>query len=140
MSIGATVRVKNNTYSVNSRLVGEKVEARVYIDYIDVWYAQRRVERLPRLRGSGKHHINYRHIIDWLVRKPGAFANYRYREDLFPSSTFRIAYDALKRQSEPIRITRHLGRVQPPARRLPVHPGLGGGDRQVASRFLVVLH
>jgi hypothetical protein len=34
-------------------------------------------------------------VIDWLVRKPGAFANYRYREDLFPTSRFRIAYDAL---------------------------------------------
>lgn len=97
---GSTVRVKHNAYSVNSRLIGEMVEARVYIDYIDIWYAQRRVERLPRLRGSGKHHINYRHIIDWLVRKPGAFADYRYREDLFPSSTFRIAYDVLKRCSE----------------------------------------
>ena len=97
---GSTVRVKHNTYSVNSRLIGEMVEARVYIDYIDIWYAQRRVERLPRLRGSGKHYINYRHIIDWLVRKPGAFADYRYREDLFPSSTFRIAYDVLKKRSE----------------------------------------
>jgi transposase len=97
----STIRVKHNTYSVNSRLIGEKVEARVYIDHIDVWYAQRRICRLPRLRGTGKHHINYRHIIDWLVRKPGAFADYRYREDLFPTSTFRIAYDALARQSGP---------------------------------------
>lgn len=39
--------------------------------------------------------MNYRHIIDWLVRKPGAFENYRYREDLFPTSHFRIAYDTL---------------------------------------------
>ena len=98
---GSTVRVKKNTYSVNSRLIGEMVEARVYIDYIDIWYAQQRVERLPRLRGSGKYLINYRHVIDSLVRKPGAFENYRYREDLFPSSTFRIAYDVLKKLSEP---------------------------------------
>jgi hypothetical protein len=98
---GSTVRVKHNTYSVNSRLMGEMVEARVYIDYIDVWYAQRRVGKLPRLRGSGKHLINYRHVIDSLVRKPGAFENYRYREDLFPSSTFRIAYDVLRKLSEP---------------------------------------
>lgn len=37
---------------------------------------------VPRLSGRGGHRINYRHIIDWLVRKPGAFRNYRYREDL----------------------------------------------------------
>jgi len=30
------------------------------------------------------------------VRKPGAFANYRYREHLFPSSQFRRVYDLLK--------------------------------------------
>jgi hypothetical protein len=30
------------------------------------------------LRGRGKHRVDYRHIIDWLVRKPGAFENYRF--------------------------------------------------------------
>ena len=38
-------------------------------------------------------------MIDWLVRKPGAFANYRYRDDLFPTSRFRIAYDTLVARS-----------------------------------------
>ena len=54
--------------------------------------------RLPRLRGEGKHTINYRHIIDSLVRKPGAFEDYRYRDDLFPTSRFRMAYDSLKKR------------------------------------------
>jgi antitoxin component HigA of HigAB toxin-antitoxin module len=40
--------------------------------------------------------VDYRHIIEWLVRKPGAFENYRYKEDLFPSSRYRMAYDALQ--------------------------------------------
>jgi hypothetical protein len=48
-----------------------------------------------KLRGEKGHYINYRHIIDWLVRKPGAFENYRYKDDLFPTSQFRIAYDLL---------------------------------------------
>jgi len=51
---------------------------------------------LPKLKGANKHKIQYRHIIDWLVRKPGAFDNYRYRDELFPSSYFRMAYDCLK--------------------------------------------
>ena len=54
---------------------------------------------MPRLHGEGKHRIEYRHIIDWLVRKPGAFENYRYRDDLFPTHRFRMAYDILKRGS-----------------------------------------
>ncbi len=96
VSRGSTIRVQDNTYSVHSRLIGEKVEARIKMEEIEVWYAQRCVERLPRLRGKGKHRIDYRHIIDTLVRKPGAFANYTYRSDLFPSTRFRVAYDALK--------------------------------------------
>ena len=61
------------------------------------------MEELPRLRGRGKHRVDYRHIIDWLVRKPGAFENYRYRSDLFPTSWFRLAYDALREEQGPKR-------------------------------------
>jgi hypothetical protein len=50
-----------------------------------------------RCRGCGRRtSIDYRHVIGWLVRKPGAFARYRYREDLFPSVTCRRAYDRLQ--------------------------------------------
>ena len=68
---------------------------RVCAERLEIWFAQRLVESLPRLQGQYRHRIEYRHIIDWLVRKPGAFANYRYRQDLFPTSRFRMAYDAL---------------------------------------------
>ena len=96
---GSLIHVDRNVYSVHSRLIGEKVEARLHVDHLEVWYAQKLIERLPRLRGRGKHRVHYRHIIDWLVRKPGAFENYRYREDLFPNSRFRMAYDALKQSN-----------------------------------------
>jgi len=95
----STINIQGNVYSVHSRFIGERVEVRLSALHVEVWYAQKKVETLPRLRGKGHHHINYRHIIDWLVRKPGAFEQYRYRNDLFPSSRFRIAYDLLKRQS-----------------------------------------
>lgn len=92
---GSAIRVQHNVYSVPSRLTGEWVEARLYAEHVEIWYGQHMIERMPRLRGEEKHHINYRHIIDCLVRKPGAFENYRYRDDLFPSSRFRMAYDVL---------------------------------------------
>jgi hypothetical protein len=93
----STVRVQHNVYSVHSRLMGEQVEVRLGAEALEVWYAQRRVEVMPRLRGEKRHRIEYRHIIDWLVKKPGAFENYRYRDDLYPTSRFRVAADALKR-------------------------------------------
>jgi hypothetical protein len=92
----STLRIQHNVYSVHSRLIGEKVEVRIFADRIEIWYAQRKVESLRRLRGEYGRRIDYRHIIDWLVRKPGAFAGYHYRDELFPSSHFRMAYDALK--------------------------------------------
>lgn len=90
------IHVDRNAYSVPSRLIGEKIEVRLYVEHVEVWYAQKEMERFPRLRGRKKHHINYRHIIDWLVRKPGAFENYVYREEMFPTTRFRMAYDALR--------------------------------------------
>jgi hypothetical protein len=97
----STIRVQHNVYSVHSRLRGERVEARLGAETIEIWYAQRRVERMPRLRGEGRHRIDYRHIIDWLVRKPGAFEHYRYRDALYPTSRFRVAADALRRDLGP---------------------------------------
>jgi len=93
---GSMIYPDRNAYSVNSRLIGEQVEARLNADTVEVWYAGQKVEELPRLRGRGKYRVDYRHIIDWLVRKPGAFENYRYRDELFPTSRFRMAWDALK--------------------------------------------
>jgi hypothetical protein len=108
---GSTIRVAGNVYSVHSRLIGEQVNIRLYAEHLEVWYAQRRLESIPRLRGKGKHHIQYRHIIDWLVRKPGAFENYRYRSDLFPTSRFRMAYDALKGRYAPSRASKEYLRI-----------------------------
>jgi hypothetical protein len=92
-----TIRVTNKTYSVPSRLCGHQVEVRQYADYLEVYYKGQLVEQLERVRGEGKARIDYRHIIWSLVRKPGAFARYRFREHLFPSQVFRSAYDALGR-------------------------------------------
>ncbi|MGD8263088.1 MAG: IS21 family transposase, partial [Desulfobacterales bacterium] len=94
----STIRVNHNVYSVDSRLIGERIGVRLFMEHLEIWYGQKKVDTLPRLRGEGKHRINYRHIIDSLVRKPGAFENYRYRDDLFPTSRFRIAYDDLKQR------------------------------------------
>jgi hypothetical protein len=93
---GSLIYADRNVYSVSSRLIGEEVEARLYMARVEIWYGQRMVEEMPRLRGRGKHRVDYRHIIDWLVRKPGAFENYRYRDALFPTSRFRMLFDGLQ--------------------------------------------
>ncbi|MFY0562262.1 Mu transposase domain-containing protein [Archangium lansingense] len=93
----STIRVQHNTYSVPSRLVGQRVRVRVYDDRLEVLHAGKPQLVVDKLVGRNGHRINYRHIIWSLVQKPGAFAQYRYREDLFPSLVFRRAYDELQR-------------------------------------------
>lgn len=107
---GSLIHVERNVYSVDSRLIGERVDVRLFADHLEVWFAGRIVERHSRLRGKRKHIVNYRHVIDWLVRKPGAFENYQYREDLFPTSRFRMAYDAL-RETTPERASREYLKI-----------------------------
>ena len=106
----STILIKKNVYSVHSRLIGEQVKVRLHAEHLELWYAQRMIEKIPRIRGEGKHRIQYRHIIDWLVRKPGAFENYRYRDDLFPSSRFKMAYDHLK-DHHPVRGTKEYLKI-----------------------------
>lgn len=95
VSSGGIIWVKSNAYSVPPRLRGERVRARVYDDRVEVYYAQKLQLQVERLRGKGKYRVNYRHVIHSLVRKPGAFARYRYRDALFPTETFRRAYERL---------------------------------------------
>ena len=91
----STVRLGSRSYSVPSRLIGHEVTLRQYANHLEVDYGDRLVETLPRQRGEQTVRIDYRHVIWSLVRKPGAFARYRFREELFPTLTFRRAYDAL---------------------------------------------
>lgn len=108
---GSTIHVQHNLYSVPSRLIGEWVEVRVYAEHLEVWYGQQRLEWVPRLRGESKHAIQYRHMIDWLVRKPGAFEQYRYRDALFPSVRFRQAYDQLREHHAAAVASRHYLKI-----------------------------
>lgn len=92
----STIRIQKCCYSVPSNLISETVNARVYDNKIEIFYGQKKILECPRIRGESKHYINYRHIVETLRRKPGAFANYRYHDSLFPSTTYRMTYDALK--------------------------------------------
>ena len=101
---GSLIYADRNAYSVPSRLIGEPVEARLTMGHVEIWYGQKKVAEMPRLRGRHKHRVDYRHIIDWLVRKPGAFEHYHYRDELFPTSRFRMSFDMLEEQ-----LGRHQG-------------------------------
>lgn len=91
----STISVDKVVYSVPSRLIARELKALVYPETVRVFLGHTLVQEMPRLE-PGSRKINYRHVVAHLLRKPGAFANYQYREELFPSVVFRQAYDALK--------------------------------------------
>jgi hypothetical protein len=91
----STIQVAKNTYSVPSRLIRYEVTARLHANRVEIYFAGQLVADMERFRGQGKARIDYRHVIGSLVRKPGAFENYRYREEMFPSTVYRQAYDQL---------------------------------------------
>jgi hypothetical protein len=75
--------------------------------------------------------VDYRHIIDWLVRKPGAFEHYRYRDELFPTSRFRMTFDLLEEQ---------LGRYQASKEYLKIlELAAKDGEVRVDAALLVLL-
>jgi len=93
----STIRVRKLRYSVPSRLIGVKLLARIYENRIVLLDGPREVAQLPLDRGDRGAVIDFRHVIGHLLRKPGAFAGYRWREELFPAPVYRAAYDHLER-------------------------------------------
>jgi hypothetical protein len=91
----STMTIATNISSVPSRLIGTTLLVRVRAEQVEGYVGTSKVFVFPRQRGKQQHHIEYQHVIHSLVRKPGAFAAYRSREDLYPTTTFRLAYDRL---------------------------------------------
>lgn len=91
----STITVKRRVYSVPSRLIGETVCARQFKYRLEVTYNGVHQLTEPWISREERHRINYRHLIGSLVRKPGAFRRYRFREELFPTDLFRWAWERL---------------------------------------------
>ncbi len=98
---GSLIRLHKNVYSVPTSLIGRIVMVRVYEWHLEVYFGQYLVEKMPRLIGQKQQALNYRHLIDSLLRKPGGFRDYRYREALFPTIVFRQAWDRLNQWYAP---------------------------------------
>jgi hypothetical protein len=95
VSSHSTIRVKKITYSVPSRLIGQRLRVEVYERELKLYLGRERVLELPRACGKRGAVINFRHVVGPLLRKPGAFVNYQHREQLYPSVEYRGAYDRL---------------------------------------------
>ena len=95
VSSQSLIRVRKHTYSVPSRLIGHTLRVELYEPQLKVYLGRDLLFCLPRARGERSSLVDFRHVVAPLLRKPGAFIHYRYREALYPSATFRAAFDRL---------------------------------------------
>lgn len=103
----ASVRVTSSSgfilrkvfYTVPSRLIGYRLNLRIYDDRLECFLGQSQVLTLPRGRapsdGRRIQVVDYRHIIHSLRCKPMALLHLVYRDALFPRPAYRAAWERL---------------------------------------------
>lgn len=91
--------VKGAQYSAPSRLIGHRLTVRAYADRVECWLGGQHVFECPRaVCRNGQRHarqIDYRHLVEGLKRKPGAFARWVLREEAFPRTIYRQTWENL---------------------------------------------
>jgi len=90
----STIEVRQVTYSVPSRLIGQQLSVHLRHDRLDLFLRSQFVETLPRLhRRAGEsgpwRHIDFRHVIESLRRKPRALLRAQLQDDLLPGESWR---------------------------------------------------
>ena len=92
VSSSSTFELKRVTYSVPSRLIGEKIRVLLYQRYIECYLGSVKVFSRSRGVPANKKRcrlINYKHIINALVKKPQAFRHSQIRDDILPSEEYK---------------------------------------------------
>jgi hypothetical protein len=88
----SAITVRQVTYSVPSRLIGERLNVRVYNDRLECYLGSTNVITISRachpVRGARGYKIDYRHIIESLVKKPGAFRGAKLRDAILPNEAY----------------------------------------------------
>ena len=96
----STITVRCVSYTVPSRLIGERLRVHVYDDRLRAHVGSSLAVELPRIYPlPGKRRarrVDYRHVIEALMKKPRAFKNSVMREELLPSASYRRAYQAFQ--------------------------------------------
>jgi len=100
-----------------------------YFDTVEIFYGRHSILSVPKIPVGGKC-INYRHLIFYLLRKPGAFRNYQFRDELFPRTVFRQAYDQLLKNDDERADKEYL---------LILHQAAVGSENEVATALQILL-
>jgi hypothetical protein len=100
----STITVRCILYTVPSQLIGHRLSIHLYHDRLLGFLGNQLVVELPRIYSPANSErrrarcINYRHIIDSLRRKPRAFLQYQWKQDLLPNDDYRRIWEHLDQQ------------------------------------------
>lgn len=99
VSSSSTIQVRSSLYSVPSKLVGAMLQVHLYHDHLKCFYGSTLVVTLARVYGQGglrrAKSIDYRHVIDSLVKKPMAFYKSVHRDALLPNACYQQIWQTI---------------------------------------------
>lgn len=105
VSTSSTLQVRRVTYTVPARLIGERLTVHLFDDRLELYHGTTAVLTLHRVYPTSSQRrarcIDYRHVIEWLARKPMALQGLQFREDLWPSEDYRSLWHQLTRHTTP---------------------------------------
>lgn len=110
----STISIKRVTYTVPSRLVGSRLRVQVYDDRLALYLGHELTYTLQRIyaRGSSrKRSVNYKHVIDALVKKPLAFRCSQWRDELLPNEDYRSLWQYVNGNMKADDACRYIVRV-----------------------------
>jgi len=98
----STITIKRTLYSVPSKLIGGNLKILLYHDKLECYVGTNKITTLSRVythNGQPRARlINYKHVIDSLVKKPQAFRYSQIQEDLMPSQLYKQLWNQCNEQ------------------------------------------
>jgi hypothetical protein len=115
----STINVKRVMYTVPTRLVDSQVKVHVYDDHvyddhIDLFLGHELTYRLKRVyapSATRKRSVNHKHVIDALVKKPGAFRCSQWRDELLPNEDYRTIWQYVEATMKVDDASRYMVRI-----------------------------
>jgi len=111
ISSSSTFNLKRVTYTVPSRLIGERLYVQLYDERLELFHGHEQVLQLPRVyapKSQRARRVDYRHVIDSLVKKPRAFRYSQLRDDLLPSPDYQQIWAHVNNILEPHKACRYI--------------------------------
>jgi len=115
VSRSSTIEVRRIVYTVPSRLIGSRVAVRLFDAKLEIWCGQEHALTLARVFSSeGRKRarsVNYRHVIEALVKKPRAFRYSQIRDGLLPNHDYEMIWQYVDRTLAPDAACQYIVRL-----------------------------